>query len=176
MAILKKPARVNAQIRVPQIRVIDQEGEQLGIMDTREALRIAEDSDLDLVEVAPDSRPPVCRIMDYGKYKYEQSKKVKESRKKQHVMQLKEIRFKTPKISDHDLEYRANQAREFLGQGNKVKVSVRFWGREMAHVELGQKKLEHMTELLKDCSNVEQKPRLEGRNMSVVLMPSEHRQ
>jgi translation initiation factor IF-3 len=151
--------------------VIDQHGEQAGILDTSEALRLAEESDLDLVEVAPDSRPPVCRIMDYGKYKYEQSKKVKESRKKQHNTQLKEIRFKTPKISEHDLEYRADQARDFLGQGNKVKVSVRFWGREMAHVELGQKKLEHMLELLEDCSIVEQKAKMEGRNMSMVLMP-----
>ena len=175
MAILKRPARVNSQIRVPQIRVIGQDGEQIGIMDTQEALRMAEESDLDLVEVAPDSRPPVCRVMDYGKYKYEQSKKVKESRKKQHVMQLKEIRFKTTKISEHDLEYRAEQARDFLKQGNKVKVSVRFWGREMAHVELGQQKLEHMTELLEDCATVEQKPKLEGRNMSVVLMPSDQK-
>ena len=132
---------------------------------------MAEESDLDLVEVAPDSRPPVCRIMDYGKYKYEQSKKVKESRKKQHNTQLKEIRFKTPKISEHDLEYRAAQARDFLGQGNKVKVSVRFWGREMAHVELGQQKLDHMIELLEDCSVVEQKAKMEGRSMSLVLMP-----
>ena len=171
MAILKKATRVNNQIRVPQIRVVGQDGEQVGIMDTQEALRVAEESDLDLVEVAPDSRPPVCRIMDYGKYKYEQSKRVKESRKKQHVVQLKEIRFKTAKISEHDLEYRADQARDFLKHGNKVKVSVRFWGREMAHVELGQKKLEHMVALLEDCAALEQKPKLEGRNMSVVLMP-----
>ena len=111
-------------IRVPQVRVISADGEQLGIMDTQEAQQLATDNDLDLVEVSPDARPPVCKVMDFGKYKYEQSKRVKESRKKQHVMQLKEIRFKTAKISEHDLEYRANQARDFLGNGNKVKVSV----------------------------------------------------
>ena len=109
-------------IRVPQVRVISADGEQLGIMDTQEAQQLATDNDLDLVEVSPDARPPVCKVMDFGKYKYEQSKRVKESRKKQHVMQLKEIRFKTAKISEHDLEYRANQARDFLGNGNKVKV------------------------------------------------------
>ncbi|MXX03255.1 MAG: translation initiation factor IF-3, partial [Gemmatimonadetes bacterium] len=110
-------------------------------------------------------------IMDFGKYKYEQSKRVKESRKKQHVTQLKEIRFKTPKISEHDLEYRAEQARDFLKHGNKVKVSVRFWGREMTHVELGQRKLEHMAQILEDVGTIEQRPRLEGRSMSLVLMP-----
>lgn len=140
-------------------------------MDTKDALRLAEEAELDLVEVAPNSRPPVCRIMDFGKYKYEQSKRVKESRKKQHVMQLKEIRFKTPKISDHDLDYRADQARDFLKSGNKVKVSVRFWGREMAHVQLGKDKLVRMAGMLDDVSVVEQSPKLEGRSMSLVLMP-----
>ena len=158
-------------IRVPQVRVISAEGEQVGIMETREALQLASGADLDLVEVSPDARPPVCKIMDFGKYKYEQSKRVKESRKKQHVTQLKEIRFKTPKISEHDLEYRANQAREFLQHGNKVKVSVRFWGREMTHVELGQRKLEHMAKMLEDVGSIEQRPRLEGRSMSLVLIP-----
>jgi len=140
-------------------------------MDTQEAQQLATDNDLDLVEVSPDARPPVCKVMDFGKYKYEQSKRVKESRKKQHVMQLKEIRFKTAKISEHDLEYRANQARDFLENGNKVKVSVRFWGREMTHVELGQQKLEHMAKILDDVAAIEQRPRLEGRSMSLVLMP-----
>tara|TARA_B100000809_G_scaffold134427_1_gene132124 strand:- start:281 stop:715 length:435 start_codon:yes stop_codon:yes gene_type:complete len=143
----------------------------MGIMETKEALRVAEEADLDLVEVSPDARPPVCKIMDFGKYKYEQSKRIKESRKKQHVTQLKEIRFKTPKISDHDLEYRADQARGFLKQGNKVKVVVRYRGREMAHIELGQQKLDLMAELLEDAGAIEQRPRLEGRSMSMVLMP-----
>ena len=151
--------------------MISADGEQLGIMDTQEAQQLATDNDLDLVEVSPDARPPVCKVMDFGKYKYEQSKRVKESRKKQHVMQLKEIRFKTAKISEHDLEYRANQARDFLENGNKVKVSVRFWGREMTHVELGQQKLEHMAKILDDVAAIEQRPRLEGRSMSLVLMP-----
>jgi len=143
----------------------------MGILDTREAVTRAEAVELDLVEVSPDARPPVCKIMDYGKYKYEQSKRVKESRKKQHVMQLKEIRFKTPKITDHDLEYRAEQAREFLSSGNKVKVSVRFWGREMAHIELGQQRLDKMSKMLEDIATLEQTPKLEGRSMSLVLMP-----
>ncbi|HCP99265.1 MAG TPA: translation initiation factor IF-3 [Candidatus Latescibacteria bacterium] len=161
---------MNNQIRVPQVRVIS-DGNQMGIMETKEALRVAEEADLDLVEVSPDARPPVCKIMDFGKYKYEQSKRIKESRKKQHVTQLKEIRFKTPKISDHDLEYRADQARGFLKQGNKVKVVVRYRGREMAHIELGQQKLDLMAELLEDAGTIEQRPRLEGRSMSMVLMP-----
>ena len=143
----------------------------MGIMETQEALRVAEEADLDLVEVSPDARPPVCKIMDFGKYKYEQSKRIKESRKKQHVTQLKEIRFKTPKISDHDLQYRADQARGFLKQGNKVKVVVRYRGREMAHIELGQQKLDLMAELLEDAGAIEQRARLEGRSMSMVLMP-----
>ena len=143
----------------------------MGIMETQEALRVAEEADLDLVEVSPDARPPVCKIMDFGKYKYEQSKRIKESRKKQHVTQLKEIRFKTPKISDHDLQYRAEQARGFLKQGNKVKVVVRYRGREMAHIELGQQKLDLMAELLEDAGAIEQRARLEGRSMSMVLMP-----
>ena len=143
----------------------------MGIMETKEALRVAEEADLDLVEVSPDARPPVCKIMDFGKYKYEQSKRIKESRKKQHVTQLKEIRFKTPKISDHDLQYRADQARGFLKQGNKVKVVVRYRGREMAHIELGQQKLDLMAELLEDAGAIEQRARLEGRSMSMVLMP-----
>ena len=155
---------------MPQVRVIS-DGNQMGIMETTEALRVAEEADLDLVEVSPDARPPVCKIMDFGKYKYEQSKRIKESRKKQHVTQLKEIRFKTPKISDHDLEYRADQARGFLKQGNKVKVVVRYRGREMAHIELGQQKLDLMAELLEDAGTIEQRPRLEGRSMSMVLMP-----
>ena len=155
---------------MPQVRVIS-DGNQMGIMETKEALRVAEEADLDLVEVSPDARPPVCKIMDFGKYKYEQSKRIKESRKKQHVTQLKEIRFKTPKISDHDLQYRADQARGFLKQGNKVKVVVRYRGREMAHIELGQQKLDLMAELLEDAGTIEQRPRLEGRSMSMVLMP-----
>lgn len=151
--------------------MIGDDGKQVGILDTREAIRIAESAELDLVEVSPDARPPVCKIMDYGKYKYEQSKRVKESRKKQHVMQLKEIRFKTPKITDHDLEYRAEQARDFLKTGNKVKISVRFWGREMAHMELGQERLQKMSRMLEDIGVIEQAPKLEGRSMSMVMMP-----
>mgnify|MGYP001167738063 FL=1 len=155
---------------MPQVRVIS-DGNQMGIMETKEALRVAEEADLDLVEVSPDARPPVCKIMDFGKYKYEQSKRIKESRKKQHVTQLKEIRFKTPKIRDHDLQYRAEQARGFLKQGNKVKVVVRYRGREMAHIELGQQKLDLMAALLEDAGTIEQRPRVEGRSMSMVLMP-----
>lgn len=151
--------------------MIGEDGAQVGILDTKEAIRVAEEVQLDLVEVSPDARPPVCKIMDYGKYKYEQSKRVKESRKKQHVMQMKEIRFKTPKITDHDLEYRAEQARDFLKTGNKVKVSVRFWGREMAHLELGRQRLDKMIKMLEDIGALEQAPKLEGRSMTLVMMP-----
>lgn len=151
--------------------MIGEDGAQVGILDTKEAIRVAEEVQLDLVEVSPDARPPVCKIMDYGKYKYEQSKRVKESRKKQHVMQMKEIRFKTPKITDHDLEYRAEQARDFLKSGNKVKVSVRFWGREMAHLELGRQRLDKMIKMLEDIGALEQSPKLEGRSMTLVMMP-----
>ncbi|MBI2423513.1 MAG: translation initiation factor IF-3 [Candidatus Hydrogenedentes bacterium] len=166
--------RVNHQIRTRQVRVVDEEGNQLGIMDPRDAIRLAEERDLDLVEVAPKAEPPVCRIMDYGKYKYEQKRRVRESRKNQHTVSLKEIKFR-PKIDKHDFEYKKNHVREFLSEGNKVKITVMFRGREMAHPEFGREILIKVVEETSDLCTGDYNPensRLEGRNMSLVLTPS----
>jgi len=166
--------RVNDQIRARQVRVIDEENEQLGIMRPEDALREAEDRDLDLVEVAPQASPPVCRIMDYGKYKYEQKRRVRESRKHQHTVTVKEIKYR-PKIDIHDFDYKTNHVREFLSEGNKVKVTIMFRGREMAHPEFGRDILQKVVEATKDlCSGEYDTSRLplEGRNMSMVLNPA----
>ena len=165
--------RINRAIREVQIRVIDDEGEQLGIMTPEEALRTAEEAGLDLVEVAPKAEPPVCRIMDYGKYRYQQSKRVKESKKHQHTIVVKEIKYR-PKISDHDFDFKTNHVKEFLLSGNKVKLTIMFRGREMAHPEFGRVLLERVVEDVKDlCQEVPElkTTRLEGRNMSLVLSP-----
>lgn len=166
--------RVNHEIRVRQVRVIDEEGQQLGIMAPRDAMREAEDRGLDLVEVAPKASPPVCRIMDYGKYKYEQKRRARESRKHQHTVNVKEVKVR-PKIDPHDLLHKSNHAREFLGEGNKVKVTVMFRGREMAHPEFGKELLRKMIEATKDIATSDATPeqvRLEGRNMFVILTPN----
>lgn len=165
--------RVNHEIRVRQVRVIDEEGQQLGIMAPRDAMREAEERGLDLVEVAPKASPPVCRIMDYGKYKYEQKRRARESRKHQHVVSVKEIKVR-PKIDPHDLIHKAGHAREFLLEGHKVKLTVMFRGREMAHPEFGKELLIKMVAATKDVSTSDTVPeqcRLEGRNMSLVLSP-----
>lgn len=148
--------------------MIDDKGEQLGVMKTRAALEMARTQNLDLVEVAPNAQPPVCRLMDYGKYRYEQDKKEKEARKSQKVIVVKEIRLR-PKIDDHDLETKGKQARGFLEEGHKVKMTVLFRGREMAHQDIGREVLNHMLDMLKDVVTVEQSPRLEGRNMTMLL-------
>jgi translation initiation factor IF-3 len=150
------------------VRVIDENGEQRGIMRTREALALARNLNLDLVEVAPNAQPPVCRLLDYGKYRYEQDKKEKEARKSQKTIVVKEIRF-SPKIDDHDIETKGKQARSFLEEGHKVKMSVRFRGREMAHQEIGREVLNQVLEMLKDVVAVEQMPRVEGRNMTMLI-------
>ena len=153
--------------------MIDEESEQLGIMDPREALRIAEERGLDLVEVAPNGQPPVCRIMDYGKYKYQQAKRVKESRKHQHVIVIKEVKYR-PKIDKHDFDYKTNHVREFLGQGNKVKLTIMFRGREMAHPEFGKEILAKVVEEIEDLGKPEMelnRLRLEGRTMTLVVAP-----
>jgi translation initiation factor IF-3 len=171
---IEDKVRVNERIHARQIRVIDDNGEQLGIMHPSDALRTAYDRGLDLVEVAPQAVPPVCRIMDYGKYKYQQSKRAKESKKHQHTVTLKEVKYR-PKIDDHDFDYKTNHVREFLSEGNKVKVTIMFRGREMAHPEFGQEILARVIEAAKDLSQDHPDPsrsRLEGRNMSVVLSPS----
>jgi translation initiation factor IF-3 len=161
---------VNEQIRIPQLRVIDEEGEQLGILDRNEALDIARERGLDLVEVAPNARPPVCRIMDYGKFKYEESKKAKRAKAKQHQQRVKVIKFR-PKTEDHDYNFKKKHIIEFLEGGDKVKVIVMFRGREMAHVELGQKIVERLLSDLQDEAMLDDDPRLEGRNLSFMLSP-----
>jgi translation initiation factor IF-3 len=166
--------RVNEKIRARQVRVIDEEGNQLGIMSPQDAMREAEEKELDLVEVAPKANPPVCRIMDYGKYLYQQAKRAKESKKHQHTVSLKEIKYR-PKIDIHDFDYKTNHVREFLSEGNKVKVTVMFRGREMAHPEFGKDILERVVEGTKDLLGETPNTanlRLEGRNMSLVLSPA----
>lgn len=168
--IATKFIRVNERIRVPQVRLIDTNGEQIGIVPTREALRIASDKGFDLVEISPTARPPVCKIMDYGKYKYELNKKAKSAKKKQHVIHLKEMRLR-PKIEEHDYQFKLKHVREFLEKGNKVKVYVEFRGREMAHKELGEKIIQKLEEDIKDIGAVEQRPKFEGRSLSLIFTP-----
>ena len=162
--------RINGDIRVPEVRVIDENGEQLGIMPTDQALRTAQDGQLDLVEVAPTAKPPVCRIMDYGKYKFEQEKRARQARKHQKVVEVKEIRLK-PNMAEHDIAYRVRHAVEFLQEGNKVRATVRFYGRQIIHTELGHTLLMRFANELDDQSIVEQTPKLEGRQMSLMLAP-----
>jgi translation initiation factor IF-3 len=162
---------VNRQIRISPVRVIGDDGEQLGIMPVEEALEAAEAQGLDLVEVAPNSRPPVVRIMDYGKYKYEQSRKARQAKKKQHTTQVKEVKFR-PGIEAHDLEFKLRHARRFLEEGNKVKTTMMFRGRQLAHPELGREVLDRVASELEDVGRIESQPKLEGRNMIMVLAPA----
>lgn len=162
--------RVNEAIRAREVRLVDVDGSQLGIMSSRDALRMAMERDLDLVEVAPNAHPPVCRIMDYGKYKYEQSKRDREARKKQRVVDVKEVKLRLS-IEDHDFEVKAKSAERFLKQGNKVKAVVMFRGREIVHANLGKKLLERLAEYLHDVSSVERSPKIEGKNMIMILAP-----
>ena len=170
-AAIRDRFRINNRIRAPQVRLIDDEGGQLGIVQLREALAIAEERGLDLMEVAPNAVPPVCRIVDYGKFRYEQTKKDREARKNQKQAELKEVRLK-PKTDDHDLEVKAKQARKFLLAGDKVKFTVRFRGREIYHPDIGREMLEQMAEELRDVATVEQRPLMEGRALSLMLAPS----
>jgi len=162
--------RVNERIRIREVRLIDDQGNQVGIIPTREALEMARERGLDLVEVAPNAVPPVCRLMDYGKFRYEQSRKERESRKSQHVTRVKEVRIE-PKIGDHDLETKGRQAARFLEAGDKVKISVLFRGRSITHPELGRELLDQLQEQLKEYGTVEQTPRMEGRTMTMYLAP-----
>ena len=157
-------------IRAREVRVISSDGEQLGVLQVRDAIAKAEELGLDLVEVAPNAVPPVCRIMDFGKYKYEMSKKANESRKHQTVIAVKEIKFR-PRTDDHDIEFKTNNIKRFLSEGDKVKVSIMFRGREMAHPEQGRALLEHVVQALQDVAVVESMPRMEGRNMYLMLAP-----
>jgi len=166
--------RINDQIRARQVRVIGEDGTQLGIMAPRDALREAEGRGFDLVEVAPQATPPVCRIMDYGKYRYEQKKRARESRKNQHTISVKEIKYR-PKIDKHDFDFKTNHVREFLAEGNKVRVTIMFRGRELAHQEFGREIIKRVIEATSDLCvgdyDVNQ-VKMEGRNMSLVLMPA----
>ncbi len=161
---------VNNKIRAPQVRVIDEDGAQIGIMQTRDAVERAYEKGLDLVEVSPNAKPPVCRILDFGKYKYEQAKKAKQAKKKQHTVQLKEMRYR-PKIEEHDYGFKTKHVRDFLLQGFKVKLYVEFRGREMAHIEFGKKIMERLQEDLQDVAVVEQKAKMEGRSLIMIVMP-----
>ena len=157
-------------IRVPEVRVIGQEGAQLGIILTADALQMAEEQGLDLVEVAPNEKPPVCRIMDYGKYKYQQSKRLQQAKKKQKVILVKEIKLR-PKTEEHDYNFKSQHVRRFLQDGHKAKVTIVFRGREMAHTELGRRILDRMAGELEDVSTIEQTPKQEGRSLAMVLSP-----
>ncbi|WP_392486665.1 translation initiation factor IF-3 [Haloimpatiens sp. FM7315] len=166
----EKKYLINEDIRAKELRVITHDGEQLGVISSREALSIAEEKELDLVMIAPNAQPPVCKVMDYGKFIYEQSKKEKEAKKKQKVISIKEVRL-SPNIEEHDLNVKANNARKFLLDENKVKVTVRFRGREADYSHIGRKILDDFYNLLEDVCTIEKKAKLEGRNMIMILSP-----
>jgi translation initiation factor IF-3 len=161
---------VNDRVRSPEVRLVGPDGSQIGIVSIQEALRRAQELDLDLVEVAPQAQPPVCRIMDYGKYKYERDVRLKEARKKQQRVEVKEIKMR-PKIDRHDYEVKKGHVVRFLGQGARVKVTIMFRGREMAHTELGRRLLDRLTEDLRELATVDAYPKLDGRNMVMVMAP-----
>lgn len=166
----EKDLRMNEGIRVREVRLIDADGNQKGIVPTFEALQMARDAGLDLVEVAPQAQPPVCKLLDYGKYKFELEKKIRESRKHQKQVRVKEIRMQ-PKIDGHDLEFKTRHIQEFLEEGDKVKVTVRFRGRELAHTELGKDVLDRILQMLGDTFLLEKPAQMEGRTMSLLLNP-----
>ncbi len=161
---------MNTEIDVTQVRLIDADNNMIGVVPLREALWAAEEVGLDLVEVSPGAEPPVCKVLDYGKYKYEAQKKKNEARKKQKTVDVKEIKLR-PNIDDHDYEVKMRNARRFIGEGDKVKVTLRFRGREMAHQELGMNVLVRVREELDEMAKVEQMPKMEGRQMVMVLAP-----
>ena len=165
-----KRTRVNRQIRISPLRVIGADGSQLGILDLETALAQAEAAGLDLVEVAATARPPVVRIMDYGKFKFEQAKMARVAKKKQHVIHLKEVKYR-PGIDDHDFDTKTRHARRFLGEGNKVKVTMMFRGRQVAHPELGKIVLDRVCADLADIAKIETDAKLEGKNMTLILAP-----
>jgi translation initiation factor IF-3 len=171
---IQKKARVNNQIRISPIRVIDADGQQIGIIPTEKAMLMAEEDGLDLVEVAPQANPPVCRIMDYGKFKYEESQKAKKAKKKQHVIQVKEIKLR-PKIEDHDFDFKVRHARKFLSKNNKVKVTLMFRGREIAHVDLAMAVMERFANDLEEEGILESPIKREGRNLVMVMSPKGHK-
>lgn len=167
----RKPRiRINERIGVPQVRVVDAEGEQIGVMDTQQALAMARERGLDLIEVSPTAKPPVCWVMDFGKFKYDDAKKQRAAKKKQHSFQIKEVKLR-PKIEVHDFQFKVAAARKFLEQHHKVKLTIMFRGREMAHTVLGDRLIARVIEELSTVAVTEQAPRLEGRNLTALMAP-----
>ena len=170
LPISKQELQINEQIRDKEIRVIDSDGTQLGIMPLRRAMEIAEQKNLDLVKIAPQANPPVCKIIDYGKFRFEQAKREKEARKNQRVVEIKEVRLSL-NIDTHDFKTKRNHALRFISEGNKVKVSIRFRGREMGHPELGLEIMRRFSDAMSEVANVEKPAKLEGRTMLMFLAP-----
>ncbi|WP_026690620.1 translation initiation factor IF-3 [Alteribacter aurantiacus] len=162
---------INEAIRAREVRLVGANGDQIGVKSKSEALEMAQNANLDLVMVAPNAKPPVCRIMDYGKFRYEQQKKEKEARKNQKIVNLKEVRL-SPNIEEHDFNTKLRNARKFLSKGDKVKAAIRFRGRAITHSDLGKKVLEQLAEECKDIATIESKPKMEGRSMFLVLAPT----
>ena len=170
LIISVKELQINEEIKDKEIRVIDSDGSSIGVISAKEALKLAEEKDLDLVKIAPQATPPVCKIMDYGKYLFEQGKREKEAKKNQHVVEVKEIRM-SPGIDTNDLNTKMRNAMKFLKDGNRVKVTVRFRGREMAHTEIGEELLIRFSDGCAEAANLDKKPKLDGRHMSIFLSP-----
>jgi len=161
---------INEKIKAPEVRLVDAEGQQLGIMSSQKALEVADEHGLDLVMISPAAQPPVCKLMDYGKYRFEQEKHAKENRKNQKVAELKEIRLSST-IEEHDVSTKANQAAKFLAQGNKIKVSIRFRGRQMAHTDIGLDVMSDFAQRLSEVGVVDKKPNVDGRFMTMIVAP-----
>jgi translation initiation factor IF-3 len=170
LAPTREGPRINDEIGVPRVRLVDDRGNMVGVVGRNEALAMAADAGFDLVEIAPNADPPVCKMLDFGKYKYEEQKKKNEARKKQKVIEVKEIKLR-PSIDDHDYDVKMRSMRNFIGEGDKVKVTMRFRGRELAHQELGMNVLMRVKEDLDEIAKVEQFPRMEGRQMTMVVSP-----
>lgn len=170
MIKIKEETKINEEIRFNEIRVIGPDGSMLGVMTPTEAMKIADENELDLVLIAPTAVPPVCKVMDYGKYKFEEMKKEKEAKKKQKVIEIKEIRI-SPNIDQHDFDFKVKNTMTFLKAGNKVKITLRFKGREASYAELGEKVLLRFKDALEDVGVVEKPPKLEGRNMTMLVIP-----
>ena len=170
MTIASQTHLINEEIQVPEVRLISESGEQLGIMSSEAALAAAEEQEMDLVMISPQAKPPVCKIMDYGKFRFEQAKKEKEARKNQHVIEIKEIRM-SPSIGDNDFLTKLKNGQKFLQEGDRLKVTIRFRGREMAHTNIGEQLLKDFAAKCADVATMDKNPKLEGRNMSMFLSP-----
>ena len=173
MNVIKDNVRVNINrgIRAPQVRTLDQEGTQLGVMATKEAIKLAEETGLDLVEISPNAVPPVCKIMDYGKYKYQLTKKAHEAKKKQTVIHLKEVKMR-PKTDEHDFQFKMRHAERFLASGDKVKITIVFRGRELAHINIGREMLMRVANEIKDKGIIEQQSKMEGKSLTMIISPA----